>query len=625
MANTVMRNHIIWIVSFWFLHHASGEVVCFKQNAFGCAVEYNQTRFDFCCNHFNERYFNDNLDIMNRDTLHALLTTLSGWSIAYVVITVAFVCCLSFMIVYYGAFDCNCLSFFVLFCGAGAMICLSQIRDIIDENDLVEITTDIINNGCYYDFDTFSMDQIDELSNTIYSIGWMFLLCLCLAAAEAFTDRSPTCITFLGCVKWGIFVADIVLFVFIFSFLDQWTDTLSNPCYLVENTLSPTTPIPTLLSMQPTLEPTPEPTHDPLIQLNPRSSVVAWTECSHDDKLFCAYSDGLDKIFGTSDSLQSAQDQSEFDTILTSITGSNTVMVYNAANNTLLTSPGTGSPFGDRDKVVQLVASYGNEICEDIDVSVNAAPERRLSTTVCRGWIYVSGAGHTITKEIAPLSIDDLAGIYAILMGRMLNFNGEFIYYFYVHPLEYRRGTWGCLSDTQECSKTNTQMLLGNALFYISVLRYDYSDNAIWDTMNDNMYFMNDNYSTVIDVFVNEYSDGYRYVHPDPDKRNTPTTKHSELRVGADELFGEWIELETTNRKKKRLFVIGPYPNVQYGGRTRLYVGAGYVYGSGTGDAKKDPHIWRYISIVVVVLIVCGLCAVACAKNDGWSLILNRD
>eukprot|EP01083_Nonionella_stella_P085641 237526_1 len=155
--------------------------------------------------------------------------------------------------------------------------------------------------------------------------------------------------------------------------------------------------------------------------MNPRSSIVTWTSCSEGDEMFCAYSEGLSTIFATSDSLRTAQNQSEFETILTDISATNTVIVYNAANNTLLTPSTTGYPFGDRDKVVKLTTNYGNKICED--VSKNYTAPARLITAVCRGWIYVSGAEQDITKETAPLSVDDQKGGYAILMGRMLNFN----------------------------------------------------------------------------------------------------------------------------------------------------------------------------------------------------------
>eukprot|EP01083_Nonionella_stella_P076730 209254_1 len=347
--------------------------------------------------------------------------------------------------------------------------------------------------------------------------------------------------------------------------------------------------------------------------LNPRSSVVTWTSCSEGDEMFCGYSDGLSTIFGISDSLRTAQYQSSFDTKLTEIigSGSNTAIVYNAANGTLLTPSSTGFPFGEKDKVAQLIAHYGSEICEDIDVTAYTEPER-LSTTVCRGWIYVSGAAQPIAKESASLIVENQEGGYAILMGRMLNFDREFIYYLYVYALDYTAGTSGCTSDTQECGRTNAQMLLGNALFYISVLRYDYSDTQIWGIMNDNTYFKT--YDGQFYVFVNQYSDGYRYVHGESDKRNTPTSKNYVLKGGADELFGEWIEYMRTNGDKKRSFIIGPYPNIEYGARTRLYVGSGYVYGNESGDGKTDDNTVWYIlaGIGGIILLVC-----ACAYCGG--------
>eukprot|EP01083_Nonionella_stella_P211549 764773_1 len=348
----------------------------------------------------------------------------------------------------------------------------------------------------------------------------------------------------------------------------------------------------------------------------PKKSYVT-TPCSYEDEMFCAYIDGLNAIFTTTDTLQSAKDQSEFESLLTGIIATiNTLIFYNAADNVLLTPPGNGYPFGDRDKVAQLIANYGDEICENADVSA-VSPPWRLSTMLCRGWIYVSGSGQNIIKETAPLSVDDQKGGYAILMGRMFNFNKDFIYYFYVHPLEYRQG--GCTLDTSECGKTKAQMLLGNALFYISVLRYDYVDDMdiVWHTMNDNAYFGTSTESTSGDeyyVFVNEYSNGYSYVHGESDKRNTQTSLNSVLRVGADELFGEWIEYMRTNGDKKRSFIIGPYPNIEYGARTRLYVGSGYVYGNGSGDGKTDDNTVWYIlaGIGGIILLVC-----ACAYCGG--------
>eukprot|EP01083_Nonionella_stella_P076732 209257_1 len=349
--------------------------------------------------------------------------------------------------------------------------------------------------------------------------------------------------------------------------------------------------------------------------LNPAPrSYIASVSCSEADGMFCAYMDGLSTIFTISDSLASAKDQSEFEFILTYIV-SNSLIIYNAANNTLLTPSGSGYPFDERDKVVQLIDIYGNEICEDADVNALASPDR-ISTTVCRGWIYVNSDAEQNISIIAPISVDEQEGGYAILMGRMLNFNGEFIYYLNVHPLDYR-GASGCTSvassDAQECARTDAQMILGNALFYISVLRYDYFDE-IWDAMNDNSYFDVSISASDYYVFVNQYSDGYRYVHGESDKRNTPTSKNYVLKGGADELFGEWIEYMRTNGDKKRSFIIGPYPNIEYGARTRLYVGSGYVYGNESGDGKTDDNTVWYIlaGIGGIILLVC-----ACAYCGG--------
>eukprot|EP01084_Bolivina_argentea_P306703 530038_1 len=350
--------------------------------------------------------------------------------------------------------------------------------------------------------------------------------------------------------------------------------------------------------------------------------------CTSNDNMLCEYITGLHTIFTITDRLRTALNQSEIDEMIDDITENDNdgrIIFFNSnpisneifANSRIPPTqmyPNGGSiasPFYNAFKLKTLTDLYGDEICEQSDVKLTAGP-LRVNKGECRGWIYVSDADITV-KETASTQVTDQNGGYAILLGSIVDLNDDKWYYLYVNELAY--ANTGCSGDSSECGLINAQMVLGNALFFISILGYDHSDTDIWLGMNKKEYYFD---KTLSDyeyyVFVNRYSTGYRYVHPDTSKRNTATSLNNELRVGGDNLYGDWIDYVRSNGEKKRSYIIGPYPDVVSG--ARLYVGSGYSIsdsgstpapndGSGSGSkSKTDPIVWYLVIGGGVCLII---------------------
>eukprot|EP01084_Bolivina_argentea_P306704 530042_1 len=334
--------------------------------------------------------------------------------------------------------------------------------------------------------------------------------------------------------------------------------------------------------------------------------------CTTTDDMLCAYINGLYTIFTISDTLRDTLNQTDFDSVLDDIITNDIdakTIFYNSDTHTLFTNSANTIPFNDPFILSTLIDYYGTEICEQTDVLYPIGPIR-TNRGGCRGWTYIPSIITDLSKTKPPISVINQNTGYAILFGSIIDFDEDTLYYLYIHQLSYQDYKMLC-SSSSECNVINTQMILGNALFFVSILGYDYSDTEIWSEMNEgiyNYYFDLTVFGYEYYVFVNRYSDGYRYVHSETSKRDTKTSLNSELRVAADNLYGEWIEYVRSNGQHKRSYIISTYPDNIISGR--LYVGSGYIIKSDGDGGNNDSGSDNNFPVGYVVLIVFGVVGV---------------
>ena len=139
-------------------------------------------------------------------------------------------------------------------------------------------------------------------------------------------------------------------------------------------------------------------------------------------------------------------------------------------------------------------------------------PRHGFVTGSCLGWLYVNSKDNIIATEV-PINAGSQVG-YAILMGMIEDFDGNELYYAYATTIDY--SITRCTSVSSTCDKTNGQQLIGNALFYISLLGEQEGFNPtspMWSNMLGVSYFTYtrpaDNYEFY--VFVNNYESGWIY------------------------------------------------------------------------------------------------------------------
>jgi len=342
--------------------------------------------------------------------------------------------------------------------------------------------------------------------------------------------------------------------------------------------------------------------NQPISNQSHLATTDAGIACSGYDDLLCGYINGLTAIFETTDSLLSTAEQGEFFNVSFDLSvNDDNLILYMENSNEILSN--NSSPFNDPLVVADLVDIYGDNLCETASVLTGTTPDRTSTASYCYGWLYVADPDNITSVETPPSSPGAATDGYAVLMGKVVDFEADTLYYLYPVALEY--STARCLSDSRSCDIANSQQLLGNALFYISLSAYSNgfaTSSSIWSEMNNDAYFEYASGSYQFYVFVNRYSDGYRFVHGESDKVGTRTNLNSELRVGANQEYGAFVEYTRSSGEEKRAYVMGPYPNPA---TSRIYVGSGYTYD--TDGAEEASAAGTYAALGVI-----GVCVVGC-------------
>lgn len=367
--------------------------------------------------------------------------------------------------------------------------------------------------------------------------------------------------------------------------------------------------------------------------------------CHESDKILCSYLNGLSTIFNITDSLLAAHDEAEFLDLLLDVYINNqhgTVFYVEEPNINITFADINDSYFADiydsfsnESVLEELINLYGSDTCEQASLMDDSIVPVRMQTdpsendinininfrSSCNGWIFVEFSSdftmiNTQSVSDVPLTIvnqinkyDTSTTSYFVLIGNIIDFGGSSIYYLRFEPVSSYNNTY-CNADSTYCDKINSQQILGNALFYLSVTSNNdnISENSIWNEMNygsSNTYFQY--YSTADDidylyyVFINGYDNGYRYVHGEQDLIGKNSSINHKLRIGADQLFGKMIEYTQSDDEIKQSYIIGPYPSFR---DILLYIGSGYkIDTNNSSNDDLDTSVYALVIIIIVILV----------------------